>query len=60
MMRMQFFYLTGDMGGDESFRPIFCSQSDIVEYPIKHPVFSAEFKYYCREEYLKDSVLNSS
>jgi hypothetical protein len=42
------------------FDLFFCSQSDIVEYLIKHPVFSGEFKYYCREEYLKDPVLNPS
>ena len=53
------FYLTGDMGGDDPFRPIlFCKQSEVVERLKNHPVFGGRCDYYSREEYLKDPVLN--
>ncbi|GAB2728635.1 hypothetical protein [Comamonas sediminis] len=53
------FYLTGDMGGDDPFRPIlFCKQSEVVERLKNHPVFGGRCDYYSREEYLKDPLLN--
>lgn len=53
------FYLVGDMGGDEPFRPIlFCKQSEIVEHLKIHPAFVGKCDYFSREEYLKDPVLN--
>lgn len=53
------FYLVGDMGGDEPFRPIlFCKQSELVEHLKSHPTFLGKCEYYSREEYLKDPVLN--
>ena len=53
------FYLTGNMGGDDPFRPIlFCKQSEVVKHLKSHPAFVGKCDYYSREEYLKDPVLN--
>ena len=53
------FYLVGDVGGDDPFRPIlFCKQSEVVKHLKSHPAFVGKCDYYSREEYLKDPVLN--